>query len=78
LELVRKICTLLVFFLVPWIFLAISLEDYKDYNLHQVLSLLFAEKATAKVARRIKRVYILLDFTLLGFLSQGSKRDYNP
>jgi hypothetical protein len=39
---------------------------------------MFVEKAFAKVARRSKRVYTLLDFTLLGFLSQGSKMAYTP
>jgi hypothetical protein len=39
---------------------------------------LFVEKDIAKVVRRSKRVYTLLDFTLLGLLSQGSKRDYTP
>jgi hypothetical protein len=48
------------------------------YTLHQVFSLLFVEKAIAKVARRSKRVYTLLDFTLIGLLSQGSKRAYTP
>jgi hypothetical protein len=48
------------------------------YNLDQFLSFWFVEKAIAKVVRRSKRVYTLLDFTLLGLLSQGSKRNYTP
>jgi len=59
------------YWLDPW-------RSIRIYNLHQVLSLLFAEKAIAKVVRRSKMVYTLLDFTLLGLLSQGSKRAYNP
>jgi hypothetical protein len=50
----------------------------RAYTLHQVLSLLFVEKDIAKVARRSKRAYTLLDFTMLGLLSQGSKRAYTP
>jgi hypothetical protein len=52
-------------------------RSIREYTLHQVLSLLFVEKATAKVARS-KMVYTLLDFILLGFLSQGSKMAYTP
>jgi hypothetical protein len=36
------------------------------------------KEAIAKVARRSKRAYTLLDFTLLELLSQGSKRAYTP
>ena len=78
LELVRKICTFLGLFLVSCLLLDRSLEEYKNLQPPPILSLLFVEKAIAKVARRSKMVYTLLDFTLLGLLSQGSKRDYTP
>jgi hypothetical protein len=39
---------------------------------------LFVEKAIAKVVRRSKRVYTLLEITFLGLLSQGSKMVYTP
>jgi hypothetical protein len=52
------------------------LEEYKGIYPPPILSLLFVEKVIAKVARRSKRAYTLLDFTLLGLLAQGSKRDY--
>jgi hypothetical protein len=77
-ELIRKICTFLGFFLVPWLLLAISLEEYKFLQPPPSFIIIFVEKAIAKVARRSKMVYTLLDFTLLGLLSQGSKRDYTP
>jgi hypothetical protein len=59
------------YWLDPW-------RNIRAYTLHQVLSLLLVEKAIAKVARRSKRAYTLLDFTLLGLLAQGSKRAYTP
>jgi hypothetical protein len=37
-------------------------KSIRIYNLHPFLSLLFVEKTIAKVARRSKRVYTLLDF----------------
>jgi hypothetical protein len=55
-----------------------SWRSIREYTLYQVLSLLFVEKAIAKVVRRSKRVYTLLDFTLLGLLSQRSERAYTP
>jgi hypothetical protein len=79
LELVREICNFVISsflfhdycWLDPW-------RNIRAYTLHQVLSLLLVEKAIAKVARRFKRAYTFLDFTLLGLLAQGSKRAYTP
>ena len=57
------------YWLYPW-------RNIRAYTLHQVLSLLLAEKAIVKVARRSERAYTLIGFNLLGLLAQGSKRDY--
>jgi hypothetical protein len=75
----KKICILLVLHLLfPWLLLAISLEEYKGIYPPPSFIIVFVEKAIAKVARRSKRAYTLLDFTLLGLLAQGSKRAYTP
>jgi Trk-type K+ transport system membrane component len=78
LELEKKICTLLGFFLFPCFLLAKFLEEYNHIFPPPSLSLLIVEKYFPKVSMRSKRVYTLLDFTLLGLLSQGSKRAYTP
>jgi hypothetical protein len=62
LELVRKICIYVsypflfhgYYWLDPW-------GNIRAYTLHQISSLMFVEKTIAKVARRSKRVYNLLD-----------------
>jgi hypothetical protein len=48
------------------------------YTLHQVLSLLFVERAIVKVSRRSKRAYTLLDLPCWVLISLGSKRTYTP
>jgi hypothetical protein len=67
-----------VFFIVSWLFLSKTLEEYKGIHPPLSLSYLSLDKLLNKVARRSKKAYTLARFTLLVLFSLGSKKAYTP